>query len=433
MKSYGGIMEKASGYGALSDSIDLVLRGDYRKQTFSGRWILEHRDEFIRQCQEMMHRGTFRITGFHEYEIVERGKVRHIQCVKIPDRIVINALMKEVQNVIRKELIRTTASSIEGRGGLWLHRQVVEMRRKYPEVRWFYKCDIRKYYESIPQDRLLDLIERKFREESVKRIMRECITLMPSGISIGLRSSQEFGNLYLSYYIDHRLKDGMGCKWYFRYCDDIVIGAESAEALTPYIMAVHDGAREAGLEIKPNEQVFPIDGRPLDFLGYMLYDNGRIAVRKHIKQRFARRWKRVRSRTRRRELVGSFFGMAKHADSRHLFNVITGYNMKDFAELGISYVAQDGKKHFDCPTVSLNDLQNRTIIVKDYEKDVSTKNGDRMLVLFDDEHGHEGKFFTASEELKQLIKKIDGAGEIPFRTTIVRKRMAENKYKYCFT
>lgn len=107
--------------------------------------------------------------------------------------------------------------------------------------------------------------------------------------------------------------------------------------------------------------------------------------------------------------------------------------MKDFAELGISYVAQDGKKHFDCPTVQLNDLQNRTIVVRDYETDVLTKNGERMLVLFDDEDGHEGKFFTASEELIQLMGKIAEAGEIPFRTTIVRKRMAENKYKYCFT
>ena len=105
----------------------------------------------------------------------------------------------------------------------------------------------------------------------------------------------------------------------------------------------------------------------------------------------------------------------------------------DLSTITKSYVAQDGKKHFDCPTVTLNDLQNRTIIVKDYEMDVQTKNGERMLVLFEDEEGHEGKFFTASEELKQLMEKINEVGEIPFRTTIVRKRMAENKYKYCFT
>lgn len=426
-------MERATSYEALSDAIDLVFRGTQRKESATGRWVLTHRDEFIRQCQERMLSGRFRIQGYHEYTIMERGKQRRIQCIRMEDRVPLNALMKEVQRCLRREFIHTTASSIEGRGGLWLHRQVLKMRREHPEVKWFYKCDIRKCYESIPQDKLLEIVDMKFREPLVRQMITECVKMLPEGISIGLRASQELANLYLSFYIDHRLKDGEGCRWFFRYCDDIMAGAVSAEELTPFIEAIHAGASEAGLEIKPSEQVFSIDHRPIDFLGYVLHADGQVRIRKHIKQRFARRWKRTVSRTRRRELIGSFFGMAKHANSRNLFKTITGYNMRDFAELGIKYVAEDGKKHFDCPTVQLNDLQNRTIVVKDYEMSVKTKNGERMLVLFDDELGREGKFFTASEELKQLMTKIGEAGEIPFRTTIVRKRMAENKFKYCFT
>ena len=426
-------MERAMSYGSLSDSIDLVLHGSRRKMTRTGKWILEHRDEFIRRCQEEMREGCFHIRGYHEYTVMERGKKRRIQCIRIPERIPINAVMREVQRCLRREFIHTTASSIVGRGGLWLHRKILADMKENRRLRWVYKCDIRKFYDSIPQERLLEMIDRKFREKEVRLFMKECVTLLGTGISIGLRSSQEFGNMYLSHYIDHPLKDKSGCRYYYRYCDDIVVLAESARELTPYIEAIHEGAARAGLEIKSNEQVYCIDDRPLDFLGYVLYGDGKIRIRGHIKKRFVRRFRRVKSRTRRRELIGSFYGMAKHAHTRRLFKVLTGYNMKDFAELGISYVAQDGKKHFDCPTVQLNDLQNRTIVVRDYETDVLTKNGERMLVLFDDEDGHEGKFFTASEELIQLMGKIAEAGEIPFRTTIVRKRMAENKYKYCFT
>lgn len=433
MKSYGGIMERATSYDALSNAIDLVFRGTARKQSATGRWVLSHRDEFIRQCRERMLSRHFKIQGFHEYIINERGKERRIQCIKMEDRVPLNSLMKEVQRCLRREFIHTTASSIEGRGSLWLHKQIVKMRKEHPEVRWFYKCDIRKFYESIPQDKILEIIDRKFREPCVRQIIRECVTMLPNGISIGLRASQENGNLYLSVYIDHPLKDDCGCKWYFRYCDDITVGADTPESLTTYIEAIHKGAEEAGLEIKNTEQVFCIDDRPMDFLGYILYADGQIAVRKHIKQRFARCWKHIRSSRRKRELIGSFFGMAKHAHSRNLFKTITGYNMKDFGELGIKYVAQDGKKHFDCPTVQLNELQNRTIVVKDYEKEVMTKNGERMLILFEDEQGYESKFFTASDELKQLMEKIDDAHEIPFRTTIQRKRLADNKFKYCFT
>lgn len=434
MKSYGGIMERATSHGALSDAVDIVFRGRKRKQSATGRRVLSRRDEFIRECRERMLSGRFRIQGYHEYTVTERGKQRRIQCIRMEDRVCLNALMKEVQRCLRREFIHDTASSIEGRGCLWLHRRVLRMRREHPEVRWFYKCDIRKFYESIPQDRLLSLIERKFREPLVRQMLRECVTMLPCGISIGLRASQEFGNLYLSVHVDHRLKDGEGCKWYFRYCDDIVVGTETAGELTPYVRAVHEAVEGAGLEIKPSEQVFRIDDRPLDFLGYVTHADGRIALRRHIKQRFARRWKRTRSRTRQRELAGSFFGMAKHAHARNLFNAITGYNMRDFADLGIKYVAQDGKKHFDCPYTSLNDVQNRTIIVKDYETGISTKEGpDRYVVLFEDERGQEAKFITNSAEMKQILDKIAAAGELPFRTTIVRKRMAENKSKYCFT
>lgn len=434
MKSYGGIIQRATSHGALSDAVDIVFRGRKRKATATGQWVMTHRDEFIRQCRERMMSGRFKIQGYHEYTIMERGKLRRIQCIKMEDRVCLNALMKEVQRCLRHEFIQNTASSIEGRGCLWLHRKVIQMRREHPEVRWFYKCDIRKFYESIPQDKLLALIDRKFRESLVRQMLRECVTMLPKGISIGLRASQEFGNMFLSCYMDHRLKDEEGCKWYFRYCDDIVIAAETAQQLTPYIRSVHDGALEAGLEIKPSEQVFSITDRPLDFLGYVLRADGNVRIRKHIKQRFARRWKRTRSRTRRRELAGSFYGMAKHAHTRNLFNVITNWNMRDFAELGIKYVAQDGKKHFDCPYVSLNDVQNRTIVVKDFETGISTKEGpDRYVVLFEDERGQEAKFITNSGEMKQILDKVAEVDELPFRTTIVRKRMAENKCKYCFT
>lgn len=426
-------MERATSHSALSDAIDLVFRGTARKQSATGQWVLSHREEFIEQCRERMLSGNFKIQGYHEYTIMERGKERRIQCVKMEDRVPLNALMKEVQRCLRREFIHTTASSIEGRGCLWLHRQIVAMRRKHPEIKWFYKADIRKFYESIPQDKLIAIVNRKFREPCVRQMIIECITMLPEGISIGLRASQELGNLILSVVLDHIIKDILGCLYYYRYCDDFLMGAESAKELTRFIKAAHESIAKAGLEIKNNEQVFCIDDRPLDFLGYKLHNDGKIEIRKHIKQRFARRWRRTRSRSRRRELVGSFYGMSKHAHSKNLFKTLTGYNMRDFADLGISYVAEDGKKHFDCPTVQLNDLQNRTIVVKDYEMDVMTKNGERMLVLFEDEDGREGKFFTASEELKQLMVKINDVGEIPFRTTIIRKRLSNNKCKYCFT
>ena len=416
------------------ESFNYVLRGTKRKTCRSGRYLQEHREEIIAQLQQEMMDGTFRISRYHEFEIMERGKLRHIQAIPLRDRIALNALMNEVERRIKPSLITDTGSSIKGRGGLFIHRRVQKAMRENSRLRWFYKADIRKYYESINQELMVSIVRRKFREPQVQAILEDCVRMLPKGISIGLRSSQTFGNLLLSIYLDHTIKDNFGVKYYWRYCDDIVVGAEEPHQLTPIIKAVHICAERAGLEVKANEQVFCISNRPLDFLGYITYGNGRIAIRKHIKHRFALRWRRVKSKERKRELLGSFYGIAKHANAKHLFKKLTRYNMKDFAELGIKYVTQDGKKHFECATVRLDEIQNVHIIVKDYETGITTKEGtDRYVVLVEDDSGQDHKFFTNSDEMKQILDKVRAANELPFRTIIRRKTFGEGKKKYCFT
>lgn len=52
----------------------------------------------------------------------------------------------------------------------------------------------------------------------------------------------------------------------------------------------------------------------------------------------------VKSRKRRRELIASFYGMAKHANCNHLFNKLTGKKMRSFKDLNVAFKPEDGKK-----------------------------------------------------------------------------------------
>lgn len=139
-------------------------------------------------------------------------------------------------------------------------------------------------------------------------MLHNFITMLPKGISIGLRSSQCYGNLYLSQ-IDHLLKDGLGIKHYYRYCDDIVIFAATKKELWMLRDIMHKEASKLRLEIKPNEVIKPLSSG-IDFLGYV-YDGKKARLRKRIKQNAARRLHKLKSRRRRMEVVGSFKGMAK--------------------------------------------------------------------------------------------------------------------------
>ena len=433
MKRYGNIIKEAAQEVNLMESFDYVLRGNKRKTSRSGKYLIEHKQEIIQKLRQELLDGTFKVGAYHEEVVKEGVKLRAIQCVPLEKRIAINSVMTVIEKYLCPSFVADTAASIKERGGLYLFDRIKKAYKENPGMIWFYKCDIHKFYPSIDQEVMKMLVRKRFKDHLLIDFLDQCICMLPEGISIGLRSSQVLANLLLSVYVDHVVKDKHGCKFYWRYCDDMAVGASSAKELEPIIKVIHQGVESANMEIKPNEQVFCIKDRPLDFLGYRLFYDGKILIRKRTKQNFAKRWKRERSIRRKTELIGSFYGLSKHVNAKHLFLKITKINMKDFAELGLKYVSKNGKKIFDCETIRMNDLQNRQFVVKDYEVGVDTKQGkERYLVQIILEE-KEYKFFTNSEEMKQMLDQAKEINEIPFRTVLRRTSLGNNKYKYSFT
>lgn len=436
MKRYGYIIEEIVDEANMNESFDYVMRGK-RKKSRAGRYVIKHRDEIIERLRKRIGDGSYRISAFRTYTIQERGKEREIQSIPLTDRIALNAIMRVIEKYLKRRFIADSAASVKGRGMHYLlKRMVKDMLRDEYGTRFVYKCDMRKFYRSVNQDLMMLLLRRVFKDEKLIAILGACVRMLPDGMSIGLRTSQALGNLYLDHYMDHVLKDKLGVKYFRRYCDDEVIQASSYRELTALRRVVHECAARAGLAVKGNEQMYRSDERPIDFLGFQVFADGRIKVRKHIKRRFSRRWRRVRSEKRRMALAGSFYGIAKHAQAKHLFKKITGISMKNFSDFGLTFVAADGKKRFDCNSYPLGELQNEAIIVQDFESGVKTKEGDgRYVVHFRFRSSDkEGKFFTNSEELKQMLDRIsDMEDGFPFATVIRRTSFGNGKYKYSFT
>ncbi len=418
----------------LEDAFDYKVRGRVAR-TRRGQWLLTHRDEVLDTIARELSDGTWTPGVFHEREITERGKKRRIQSVSLVKAIALNAVMKVVERHLDPTFIHSTAASIKGRGMLFLFNQIKRDRRRDPQgTRIVRVDDIRKFYESVPQELAMRCLRKKFKDARLLTILERCIYIMPQGLSIGLRPSQAIANLILSVICDHRMKDEHAVPYYYRYCDDTrILSATFSESMRMK-ERLHTLMEREGFSMNPCGQSYDIHHRPIDFLGYRLFANGRTMIRKSTKQRFARRWHRVKSRRRRRELVGSFYGIAKHADARHLFKQLTGISMKDFSEMGFVYMAQDGKKRFDERIRRISDLQNLQIVVKDYETDIKTREGEgRYVVQYHSDEAGDGKFITNSEELKQALDFMREQGEIPFRTIIKRVPFGDGKNKYQFT
>ena len=434
MRREGYIVEEIIEPSNMEDSFNQVLRGTKRKRSRQGRYLLAHKEEVLDELTASIASGSFRVKDYHERDIVEGGKLRRIQVLSMKDRIAVHAIMTIVDKHLRKRFIRTTSASVKKRGPHDLMAYIRRDMKDDPEGTQFcYKFDIRKFYESVKQDFVMYCVNRIFKDQKLIVMLDNFVRLMPEGISIGLRSSQGLGNLLLSVYLDHFLKDKYGIRYYYRYCDDGVVLGKTKEELWKIRDAVHERINSIGLSIKPNERVFPV-GEGIDFLGYVIYAPDHVRLRKRIKQKFARKMHEVKSRRRRRELVASFYGMAGHADCNMLFKKLTGKEMRSFKDLNVSYKPEDGKKRFPGTVVSIRELVNLPIIVKDFETGIKTEQGEDRCIVSIEQNGESKKFFTNSEEMKNILAQVR---EMPdgflFETTIKTETFGKGRTKYVFT
>lgn len=423
MKRDGYIIEEIVEQSNLEEAFDAVVRGTLRKRLREGRWLLEHRAEFLQNVKEEILSGVVVLHDYHEKIITEGGKTRHIQVFNMCDRIKINAVMSVVDKHVRRRYIRTTGASIKKRGMHDLMQYIRRDMKEDPTIRYWYKCDVQKCYDTVKHEFVKYSLLRVFKDKKLLNILFSFIDIMPGGVkmSMGMRSSQGLVNLLFSVFIDHVLKDRERLKHFYRYMDDNVIGGADKRSLWHVRDITHRQVNSIGQKIKPNERVSPIE-LGLDFLGYQIFPTHTL-LRKRVKKNFARKLAKVKSRKRRTEIIGSLYGMAKHANCKHLLKkILTRKEMIKFSDLGLTYTPKDGKKRFNGDRVRISAIVNVEIEIHDFEHDVKTAQGDgRYLVSFKDTRtGQFAKFFTNSDEMKAMLDAMAAKGDIFPIQTIIR-------------
>ena len=416
-----------------------VIEKDGSKKVLPGRrtFYRKRREEIIARLVQYISDGSFRVTHYREMWVTEGPKVRKVQSPCVEHRIGCNAIMRVVEDVVYPSVIKTSAASIPGRG---MHRLFAKMRHDIENDRegtaYFYKCDIRKFFESIDQDLMWECVKDKIKDPVLLPILHNFVTMMEVGLSIGLRSSQCYGNIFLSG-LDHWFKDRLRVRYYYRYCDDIVILASSKRKLWLLRDIMHEQAGLLKLDVKPDECVRPLS-EGIDFLGFV-YDGFKARLRKRTKQKAASKLRKIKSRKRRQEIIGSLKGMAKWCDSKHLYKTLTGKNMESFADKvrqmkknGVEYTGKNGKRMLTGQEVSLRTLVNMHIVVLDFEPDVPTQNGLRYVVQFQKDDGTIGKYLTNDSEQKFWLEEFRKANNIPFDCTITPQYFGQGKVRYMF-
>jgi len=245
-------------------------------------------DTYVNAIHYMLKDKTFRNAEYTIFIKNDNGKLREIYKLPYyPDRIVHHCIMQILEPIWMSVFITDTYSSLKGRG---IHRGVKRLQKALQDIEnttYCLKLDIRKFYPSIDHSILKSIIRKKIKDSDVLWLLDVLID-STSGIPIGNYLSQYFGNLYLAYF-DHWMKEGMQCKYYFRYCDDIIILHKDKEVLHNLLVDI-DAYLYANLKlvIKHNYRIFPVDACGIDFLGYVFYHTHTLA-RKAIVKRFKKK------------------------------------------------------------------------------------------------------------------------------------------------
>jgi len=179
-------------------------------------------------------------------------------------------------------------------------------------LKYCLKLDIEKFYPNINHDILNSLLRKKFKDEDLLWLLDEIID-STEGIPIGNYLSQWFANFYLCYF-DHYIKEVLKINYYFRYCDDMCVLANNKAELHKLLEDVRAYLwNNLKLKIKSNYQIFPIDKRGIDFVGYIHYKEYTL-LRKIIKQKF----KRMIRYNKNRKSTVSYNGWLSHCNSYNL-------------------------------------------------------------------------------------------------------------------
>jgi retron-type reverse transcriptase len=310
MKRIGNLYEKIISIENLQLAEAKAQQG--KSKQYGVRLHNKNREANIQALHEMLKNKTYRTSKYDIFKVYEPKEREIYRLPFFPDRIAHHAIMNVLEPIFVSTFTTDSYSCIKGKGIHAAANALKKALKNKQETTYCLKMDITKFYPNIDHDVLKSLLRRKFKDPDLLWLLDEIID-SATGIPIGNYLSQYFANFYLTYF-DHWLKEDKRVKHYFRYADDLIILAANKPYLHALLAAIKTYLNgNLKLKVKGNYQIFPVEARGIDFVGYRFYHTHTL-LRKSIKQNFARMVKKRPSKAS----IASYKGWAKHCDSKHL-------------------------------------------------------------------------------------------------------------------
>jgi RNA-directed DNA polymerase len=232
--------------------------------------------EELQRLQGWLREDTYRPAAVRRAWIPKLGgnEKRPLGIPTVRDRVVQTALVHVIEPILDNEFHERSYGFRHGRSCHDALRCVEELL----EAGYVYvvDADLKSYFDTIPKDRLHDLVKQKISDSRVLRlikmyleqgIMEELRTWTPeTGVPQGAVLSPVLSNLYLNP-LDH-LMAGEGYEM-VRYADDFVVLCRTAEEAQAALTEIQRWVEKAGLTLHPTKtRIVDARGKSFSFLGY---------------------------------------------------------------------------------------------------------------------------------------------------------------------
>lgn len=244
--------------------------------------------EFITDYQN----GNYRLHRGAEFNLSERGKIRHICATPIYDRVPVRSFCDNVLlPTLRPYLIYDNCASLKGRGiDMQRNRMKVHLqkyfRQQHTNQGYILQGDFSKFFDNLDHAKIIKAIGEKLHDNDslafLKMVLKSfCLDFsscsdseledykngtkiinslnfrkaasdtaktIAKGVEIGSEVSQIIGVFY-PYKLDNYIKIVKGCKYYGRYMDDFYIIHRDKVFLENLLKDIQDISEQLGLHL----------------------------------------------------------------------------------------------------------------------------------------------------------------------------------------
>ncbi len=273
--------------------------------------------------------------SYHAFNISD-PKPRNIHKATVRDRLLHHAIYRILYPYFDKRFISDSYSCRLNKG---THKAIRQFRAYFCKVSrnntrncWVLKCDVRKFFASIDQKILLQILEKHIEDGETIGLVKNIVESFSAsthlshginvskGLPLGNLTSQLLVNIYMNEF-DQFMKHELKVKYCIRYADDFVILSEDKTTLcTVYQYIVQFLLRELKLELHPDKVFIKTFDSGVDFLGWVHFPEHRI-LRTVTKRRMIKRVSTCQVDTLE-AVRASYLGLLKHGNTHKLIKYI---------------------------------------------------------------------------------------------------------------